>query len=78
MKLLLVSFLVWIVNEAYLPPRCHHPIRQGPCDSWRLRYAYDKTKGKCVLFMYGGCDPSANNFKTMQECTKECNPLRKY
>ncbi|EPB74788.1 Kunitz/Bovine pancreatic trypsin inhibitor domain protein [Ancylostoma ceylanicum] len=35
-------------------------------------YGYDTTKGKCVQFMYGGCQGNKNNFESMENCEKEC------
>ncbi|VDO79250.1 unnamed protein product [Heligmosomoides polygyrus] len=53
--------------------RCSAPATlPGPaCMGAFKRYTYDKEKG-CVEFIYGGCNPSPNNFETLEECIKTC------
>ncbi|XP_014229474.1 spondin-1-like isoform X2 [Trichogramma pretiosum] len=63
---------------------CSEPKEAGHCDDGHndnsLRYYYDKTKLKCVVFHYTGCNGNMNNFRTLQECQTACNqsPLDKW
>ncbi|CAJ0603981.1 unnamed protein product [Cylicocyclus nassatus] len=52
----------------------HSPGLQ--CFAQYKRYTFNKAIGKCEEFEYGGCNPSANNFKTMEECIATC--VKKY
>ncbi|CAB0038733.1 unnamed protein product [Trichogramma brassicae] len=56
---------------------CSEPKEAGHCDDGHndnsLRYYYDKTKLKCVVFHYTGCNGNMNNFRTLQECQTACN-----
>ncbi|CAB3375381.1 Hypothetical predicted protein [Cloeon dipterum] len=54
-------------------PSCEQPIEQGPCYAAFSRFAYDPLKGGCVAFLYGGCGGNENNFRTHDECLKNCN-----
>uniref|UniRef100_A0A8C7WRZ5 BPTI/Kunitz inhibitor domain-containing protein n=1 Tax=Oryzias sinensis TaxID=183150 RepID=A0A8C7WRZ5_9TELE len=38
------------------------------------RYFYNFKKGRCEIFIYGGCGGNQNNFKTEQECLRRCRP----
>ncbi|XP_046372865.1 papilin-like [Haliotis rufescens] len=61
-----------IVN---LRPRCREAMRTGPCRAGFQKYFYNVTSSKCQGFFYGGCDPSENNFDSMEGCQQECeNP----
>ncbi|RCN35965.1 Kunitz/Bovine pancreatic trypsin inhibitor domain protein [Ancylostoma caninum] len=52
---------------------CDLPLESGPCRGSIPRYGFDKTRGKCVQFNYGGCKGNKNNFLTLENCKKECN-----
>ena len=41
-----------------------------------MRYAFDKTRGDCRQFQYGGCGGNGNNFATANECRKKCVPSK--
>ncbi|RCN24798.1 Kunitz/Bovine pancreatic trypsin inhibitor domain protein, partial [Ancylostoma caninum] len=51
---------------------CSMSIEVGPCKAKIKRFAYDKTKEKCVEFYFGGCKGNQNNFETMEDCTWTC------
>lgn len=58
-----------------LPPdACAQPIEVGPCEAAIPRYAYDAAAGRCVFFVYGGCQGNDNNFDTMAACEARCPP----
>ncbi|ETN69569.1 Kunitz/Bovine pancreatic trypsin inhibitor domain protein [Necator americanus] len=42
------------------------------------RYGYDKEKGKCVRFLYGGCGMNHNNFRRLKECNQFCKAEKAY
>uniref|UniRef100_A0A8C7WRQ1 BPTI/Kunitz inhibitor domain-containing protein n=1 Tax=Oryzias sinensis TaxID=183150 RepID=A0A8C7WRQ1_9TELE len=46
----------------------------GPCEALFERYFYNFKKGRCEIFIYGGCGGNQNNFKTEQECLRRCRP----
>uniref|UniRef100_A0A3P9NFX1 Papilin b, proteoglycan-like sulfated glycoprotein n=1 Tax=Poecilia reticulata TaxID=8081 RepID=A0A3P9NFX1_POERE len=51
---------------------CLLPRDEGPCDNWMVRFIYDYSTGKCKEFWYGGCHGNANNFRSMEDCRREC------
>ncbi|KAL6733601.1 hypothetical protein Aduo_004234 [Ancylostoma duodenale] len=57
-----------------IPQKClettHKPGRQ--CMANLLRYTYNPMTQKCEKFLYGGCNPSLNNFETLVECKATC------
>uniref|UniRef100_A0A8C7WUF1 BPTI/Kunitz inhibitor domain-containing protein n=1 Tax=Oryzias sinensis TaxID=183150 RepID=A0A8C7WUF1_9TELE len=38
------------------------------------RYFYNFKKGRCEIFIYGGCFGNQNNFETEKECLRRCRP----
>ena len=45
----------------------------GKCaDVNETRWFYDATSGRCLPFTFGGCDGSANNFRSEAECGTVC------
>lgn len=44
----------------------------GPCMASYPRWFYNKNKGKCDQFAYGGCQGNANNFITYKNCQQIC------
>eukprot|EP00054_Salpingoeca_dolichothecata_P028024 m.209432 g.209432 ORF g.209432 m.209432 type:complete len:1116 (-) comp26104_c0_seq3:129-3476(-) len=51
---------------------CHQPQQAGDCKAALPRYYFNTKTEKCELFSYGGCGGNDNNFKTAQECEKQC------
>ena len=51
---------------------CTLPVECGPCESRITRYFYDAFTETCEEFFYGGCDGTANNFETLEECQSTC------
>lgn len=54
------------------PKICLQPKIPGPCRAYFERWYYDSAKGRCLKFVYGGCDGNHNNFKTTKECETAC------
>lgn len=52
--------------------RCALPIKTGPCRAYFPRYAFDTSVGRCVQFIYGGCQGNSNNFESYEECRDSC------
>ncbi len=46
----------------------------GSCFALIPRYFFNTKTGTCEMFTYGGCGGNGNNYKTLQECTQQCNP----
>ncbi|XP_014637406.1 PREDICTED: protein AMBP [Ceratotherium simum simum] len=51
---------------------CNLPIVQGPCRASYKLWAFDAAQGKCVLFIYGGCQGNGNKFYSENECKEYC------
>jgi len=51
---------------------CFQPIVTGPCRAAFRRYAFDADTGRCVPFLYGGCQGNRNNFTSMNGCQRTC------
>ncbi|XP_011359236.1 protein AMBP [Pteropus vampyrus] len=51
---------------------CNLPIVRGPCHSDNQLWAFDAVQGKCVLFVYGGCQGNGNKFYSEKECKEYC------
>jgi hypothetical protein len=51
---------------------CAQPIVTGPCRAAFRRYAFNAAVGRCVPFLYGGCQGNTNNFETMRACQRTC------
>eukprot|EP00096_Caligus_rogercresseyi_P007225 TRINITY_DN25027_c0_g1_i1.p1 TRINITY_DN25027_c0_g1~~TRINITY_DN25027_c0_g1_i1.p1 ORF type:complete len:564 (+),score=120.10 TRINITY_DN25027_c0_g1_i1:30-1694(+) len=67
-----ILFPKWSENEegvCDLPP-----VNKGPiaCTALIPKWTYDKRRGKCVNFIYGGCGATANNFDTKEDCEATC------
>ncbi|EPB66859.1 Kunitz/Bovine pancreatic trypsin inhibitor domain protein [Ancylostoma ceylanicum] len=41
-------------------------------DYEHIRYTFNKSTTDCEEFFYGGCNPSPNNFETMEQCRATC------
>lgn len=57
------------------PEECLLAKDPGPCYGSFPRYAYNSETDKCDLFIFGGCQGNANNFKSLQECKTFCKGL---
>ena len=40
-------------------------------------WAFDKNKGRCVAFLYGGCGGNGNRFGGLQDCEEACKGFLK-
>jgi len=58
-------------------PRCLLPDDPGPCKGSIPRYYFNKKKGQCQQFIYGGCQGNANNFKKLKACKIGCEGMYK-
>ena len=46
----------------------------GECRGAIPRYFFNSKTGVCEMFSYGGCGGNGNNFETVAECARQCNP----
>jgi hypothetical protein len=51
---------------------CIVDVKAGPCKGAFNRYYYDQVTKQCKLFSWGGCEPNANNFLTLEACQNAC------
>ena len=63
---------IWL-NYRYAV-NCDMEADAGLCFALISRYFFNTKTGKCEMFTYGGCGGNNNNYKTLQECTQQCNP----
>jgi hypothetical protein len=54
-----------------LTDRCKMKHEPGPCRGAFTRYYYDQKEGKCMSFIYGGCQGSVP-FETLEDCQAAC------
>ena len=43
------------------------------CRAFFQRYFYNNTANECQQFVYGGCGGNGNNYKSLEECAKQCD-----
>ncbi|RZF45988.1 hypothetical protein LSTR_LSTR017043 [Laodelphax striatellus] len=62
-------------STAHHPPGspCWPDPEKGTCNQKLIRYFHNHEDDKCEQFIYSGCGGNANNFKTHDECHKECS-----
>ena len=58
-------------GKTELSERCRMKPEPGPCRGAFTRYYYDATKGKCMSFIYGGCE-GVVPFETLEDCQAAC------
>ncbi|KAK2494570.1 hypothetical protein MC885_007093 [Smutsia gigantea] len=51
---------------------CSLPIVRGPCRGSIRLWAFDAAQGKCIHFIYGGCQGNGNKFYSEKECKEYC------
>ncbi|XP_058158490.1 protein AMBP [Dasypus novemcinctus] len=51
---------------------CNLPIVTGPCVAYFELWAFDAVQGKCIRFIYGGCQGNGNKFYSEKECKEYC------
>jgi len=51
---------------------CALPPKYGPCQANHHRWYFNPHSGGCEQFIYGGCEPNANNFLSLAECEASC------
>ncbi|XP_062293488.1 papilin b, proteoglycan-like sulfated glycoprotein [Scomber scombrus] len=54
---------------------CSMTRDEGPCDTWKVRFYYNSSTGKCTEFWFGGCQGNANNYVSMEACRRECEGM---
>jgi hypothetical protein len=51
---------------------CAQPVDPGPCEAAIPRWAFDRSQGGCLPFVYGGCGGNENNFASEAACLERC------
>lgn len=69
-KIIKTVFFYQLLGQ--IPAQCLLPPHEGPCRAAYRRWYYNKEKGKCMVFVYGGCEGNANNFYTKPACKIVC------
>lgn len=54
--------------------KCSMPADAGLCRGYFPKFFFNASSQKCEQFIYGGCGGNANNYETVDECTRECGP----
>ncbi|XP_066592686.1 trypsin inhibitor-like [Prorops nasuta] len=72
--LLLVAVVcsLFILEATAVDEICQFPLERGPCRAFLRRYGYDSKLGKCVSFVYGGCQGNSNSFPNIETCQAAC------
>ncbi|XP_003379276.1 putative kunitz/Bovine pancreatic trypsin inhibitor domain protein [Trichinella spiralis] len=52
---------------------CNLKKARGHCNSYELRYYFNRDAGRCEFFFYSGCGGNKNNFKTLAQCELFCS-----
>lgn len=56
--------------------KCGFPKEASVCRAHFLRFYFDQEQNNCQQFRWGGCNPNANNFETLEECESTCREFR--
>ena len=56
---------------------CSLPPEIGPCRAAIPAFYYDRSRGACLPFIYGGCQGNDNKFHTIADCLRRCDPNSK-
>nr|XP_022319759.1 kunitz-type serine protease inhibitor BmKTT-2-like [Crassostrea virginica] len=51
---------------------CSLPQETGTCYGYFRRWWYNWATNRCEIFIYGGCQGNANNFRTKEACYRRC------
>ncbi|XP_050508376.1 trypsin inhibitor-like isoform X6 [Diabrotica virgifera virgifera] len=64
-------------DDIFTESDCTAPVDVGPiiCIAYFPVWRYDIYSRICVRDIYGGCYPSKNNFKSLEECETVTKPV---
>ena len=51
---------------------CYLPPETGPCEALITQWYYNPKAGRCLQFIYGGCEGNENRFDTLADCQTAC------
>ncbi len=60
-------------DVTYFTDVCTLSVQRGRCLGNHARFYFDIASGRCLDFIYGGCEGNENNFETIEECRKTCS-----
>uniref|UniRef100_A0A3Q2TBH4 Kunitz-type serine protease inhibitor 6 n=1 Tax=Fundulus heteroclitus TaxID=8078 RepID=A0A3Q2TBH4_FUNHE len=55
---------------------CEAEYQTGPCRAAMKRWFYNKEKGSCQTFIYGGCKGNKNNYRSEESCKSTCTGVK--
>ncbi|GAB6024702.1 hypothetical protein CHUAL_009835 [Chamberlinius hualienensis] len=55
---------------------CQLPSQPGPCLAQFPRWYYDSTYGRCLSFIYGGCEGNDNRYESEESCERSCGQYK--
>ncbi|XP_068991293.1 axotactin isoform X2 [Neodiprion pinetum] len=67
-----VSEATTAIPKRTLPDRCLVGTEPGPCKYYIHKWTFNKARGKCRTFVYGGCLGNENRFDSEIECLHYC------
>ncbi|XP_077524225.1 actinia tenebrosa protease inhibitors-like [Amblyomma americanum] len=53
-------------------PNCFVPPNAGSCNGRLFRYYFHWGVGRCIRYVYTGCEGTGNNFRSRQMCMRTC------
>ncbi|XP_017055842.1 kunitz-type serine protease inhibitor BmKTT-2-like isoform X2 [Drosophila ficusphila] len=51
------------------------PTVTGTCKDYKIKWFYSKSLKECIMFHWGGCDPTENMFDSGSDCETQCMGL---
>ncbi|XP_050518515.1 chymotrypsin inhibitor SCI-II-like isoform X2 [Diabrotica virgifera virgifera] len=77
------EIIVTKASEEVLPPGpftkadCSLGVEKdgSTCEAYIRVYKWSDAEKKCVKAIYGGCNPTKNNFRTKEDCVKTATPV---
>ncbi|KAF8764746.1 Tissue factor pathway inhibitor like protein [Argiope bruennichi] len=64
--------LFFVADSATNKDICYLDPDLGGCNTFNIKYFYNRFTGECHEFVFGGCLGNNNNFETLEECQEFC------
>uniref|UniRef100_A0A6P7FUC2 Male accessory gland serine protease inhibitor-like n=1 Tax=Diabrotica virgifera virgifera TaxID=50390 RepID=A0A6P7FUC2_DIAVI len=78
----LMAFVYANDQEVFYSSDCFRPVEYHPngiaCMALIPVWRWDVGAQACVRDTYGGCNPTNNNFPTLEECNEVARPICQY
>ncbi|XP_050518516.1 trypsin inhibitor-like isoform X3 [Diabrotica virgifera virgifera] len=74
---ILANSQVYGVPEPFTKADCSLGVEKdgSTCEAYIRVYKWSDAEKKCVKAIYGGCNPTKNNFRTKEDCVKTATPV---